>query len=448
MIKKNVLFFALVSILPLFPCNSSSPIEKRLSLKEAILIALEENEELGAFENSVLAQYEDIGIAYSHYFPKIILDEHMQVTNIPIPAFTDRMNQRRIKLQNLTPNALNNPSYIVDFQTTLAFEQAVYSRKANVELKMAKKAHYAKNDDFERKKEDISLKVIETYFTTITSKAFVAVAEQAVEDAIEHSRIANQKFESGLSLYSDVLSASTAVTHVRAQLVTARKNLAVAKRSLGLLLGTNELIDVTDDRFILPLRGLEYYISFSLTRKDLSSMRLNYENSKNNIALAESSFYPVVNLGAYCQLNDHRRPFGSEGSATQFLASVNWEIFDGTKRIHEKKKAQYLALELKNHLIGLQRLVYFQVETAYLALEEANKNVELLQETVTTAEEARRLVKMRYEKGTSPLFDLLDVQLTLDQSRFDLISRELAQWLAVANLSYESGAILDDLQIE
>jgi outer membrane protein TolC len=67
---------------------------------------------------------------------------------------------------------------------------------------------------------------------------------------------------------------------------------------------------------------------------------------------------------------------------------------------------------------------------------------------VQTAEEGRRLVKARFENSLAPLVDLLDVQLSLDQSRANLVLRENEFWLAVVRLSYESGTIIQDLNLE
>jgi outer membrane protein TolC len=72
----------------------------------------------------------------------------------------------------------------------------------------------------------------------------------------------------------------------------------------------------------------------------------------------------------------------------------------------------------------------------------------LSQSALEAAEEGRRLVKSRFENSLSPVVDLLDVQLTLDHARANLVVRQNECQLAIINLSYESGTILRDLKVE
>jgi outer membrane protein len=55
---------------------------------------------------------------------------------------------------------------------------------------------------------------------------------------------------------------------------------------------------------------------------------------------------------------------------------------------------------------------------------------------------------VRFEGSLSPLVDLLDSQVSLDRARANLVARENGYRLAVSSLSYASGTILKDLQIE
>jgi outer membrane protein TolC len=96
----------------------------------------------------------------------------------------------------------------------------------------------------------------------------------------------------------------------------------------------------------------------------------------------------------------------------------------------------------------MKKMVSFQVEEAWLTLEEAKKNVELAQEALKTAEEGRRLVRVRYEGALSPIVDMLDAQVSFDHARAGLVARENEYKLAIANLSFAGGTMLGDLQQE
>ena len=147
-------------------------------------------------------------------------------------------------------------------------------------------------------------------------------------------------------------------------------------------------------------------------------------------------------------MNDHNIPFGSEGQSWQVVASLKWDIFDGTRREHEKKKALAKIAETSEYLDGLKKELSYNVYDAYLGVDEAKKGLELAKFAHRAAEEGRRLVKVRYESSLSAIVDLLDVQMSLDAARADVIEREGAYLTAMANLGFQSGSILTDLGVE
>jgi outer membrane protein len=422
--------------------------ETRLTLPEAVATALENNHELNAQRNSHAAKQADVGIARSYLLPKISLEERYLRTVNPTYAFMTRLNQERIEPADFSPDSLNRPDAVSDFQTALSFEQPLFERKANIGIEMSKREAQASEEALQRKKEEIAFKVVQYYLMVGTAAGYVDVAEKALADAREHHRLAELRYSTGLGLYSDTLRAGTTVAEAQQRLVSAGKNLSVAKRALGLMIGSQEAVDVTPETPTLPVREIDDLRTQSLVRRDVKSMELRTENAKANIKLAEAAYFPLLGVGGTYQLNDHNRPLGSEGDSWQVMAFLRWELFDGTKRKHEKAKAKYQVSEAEEHLEGMKKVVSFQVDEAFLTLEEAKKNWELAREALKTADEGRRLVKVRYEGSLSPIVDMLDAQLSFDHARANLVARENEYKFAVANLCYASGTILADLKLE
>ncbi len=439
----------LTILLMIHPASAAAgDAEAGLSLTDAVRSALENNYEMRAFKNTLAASNEDIGVARSFLLPRLNFEERFMDTTNPTYAFMAKLNQERFSQSDFAVNSLNNPSATNDFQTSLSFEQPLFSKKAYVGIKMARLEHTAKNEEYMRKREDIAFQVTKAYLTLVMAGEQVTMAEKTLEDTKEHLRIAELRFKDGLGLFSDTLRASTAVTAAEQQLISMRKNLAVAKRYISLLLGMQETVDIAGVYPEIPVRDIEYYKNAALSRKDIKSMEAMHENAKNSIALSEAAYWPTVGVGGSYQLNDQHYPLGSEGSSWTVTAFLRWELFDGTKREHELAQARYRTAETEERLKGLIDTVSFKVYESYLGIDEAKKNLELSQSELKTAEEGRRLVKIRYENSLSPLVDLMDAQVSLDHSRTNLVVQENAYRFAVANLCYESGTILKDLNIE
>ena len=421
---------------------------ERLTLDEAVKTALKNNHELQAQRNAHAAKGADIGVARSALLPRISLEERYLRTAGPAYAFMTKLNQERIEFADFAPDTLNHPAAINDYQTAVTFEQPLYVKKAGIGLEMSKMEVSASEEALHRKKEEVAFKTVQYYLMVSTTGAYVQVAEKSLADAQEHRRLIDVRYAVGLGLYSDTLRAATAVAEARQRLVSAEKNFSVAKRALGLMIGSAEAVEVAAETPALLIRDIESLRTRSLTRRDVRSLELRTENAKNNIRLAEAGYYPLLGVGGTYQWNDHNHPMGGEGDGWQVMAFLRWELFDGAKTRHEKIKAGYQASEAEEHLKGMKKMVSFQVDEAWLTLEEAKKNQELAQEELKTAEEGRRLVKVRYDGALSPMVDLLDAQVSFDRARANRVAKENEYKLAIAALSFAGGTILQDLQVE
>ncbi len=422
--------------------------ERKLTLIEAIRIALDENHDLQAAKNALFVHREGVGIARSAFLPKLTFEEKATRTNNPPLSFMMKLNQQRFSQNDFIIDALNNPQPVNDYQTGFFVEQPVFSMKSFVELSIAKNEYAAKSGDYQRTKEEIVFKVVQAYLRAHTAREYLAVAQKGVEDAREHLRIAEARYNNDLGLYSDCLRARTALAEAEQILTSSEKEYSVAKKWLGLLLASPESIDIVDENLSLTVKDLDYYKDISLTRKDLTAMKIRYETARKNITAAESAYLPYIGVGGSYQMNDHRNLFGTEGDSWQVSAFLRWELFDGANREFQRSKAQYQASEVKEHINSLREFISFKVHEAYLAVEEAGKNVDLAHAALKSAEEGKRLVMSRYENSLSPIVDLLDVQLNLNHARTAAVAQENAYRLAVISLEYESGTIMKDLNIE
>lgn len=441
-----LLFFTLISVL-IFPGRKTDA-EEVLSMQEALEKALQDNHQIIAFRNALASQKEDIGIARSNLMPKLTLEERFLRTNNPTYVFMSKLNQGRFAAQDFDVAALNNPSAESDFQTSFSVFQPLLAMQASIGVDMSETAYAAKKEEYFRKQEEIILQVAQNYLMAQMAEEYKRVAAKGVEDAKEHLRIATVSFNNGLGLYADTLRASTAVTEAEQKLVSAQKNHKIAQRALGLLLGLEESVATTQDSISIPLHDLEYYTSRARDRRDIQSMRHHFENALNNLRINEAAIVPTLGLGSSYQLNDKDIPFGNDGESWQVFAQFRWEFFDGTKRHHEKQKARYLIEEIREQLKQHMEGAAFQVFESYLGVAEARKNAELATAALATAEEGQRLVRLRYENSLSPLVDLLDAQVSLDQARADVLVRKKEEQLATLKLCFESGILFEEIGLD
>ncbi len=451
MIRSSIIrsFSLVIIIAVIFPQEVYS--ERRVTLREAIEMAIKSNDQLRAAEMKVLAQKEEIGIARGRLLPKVYLEERVVRTNNPPTSFSLKLLQERFTTSDFAISSLNNPDPINDFQTYISIEQPLFSRKASIAVDISRDELKARDKEFLRKKEEVVFDVVKTYLLTRSAAEFVRVAKRSIDDAKEHKRIAELRFKQGLGLYSDTLRATTALTQAEQRLVSAKKNLEVLKRRLGILLGVSEAVDISvpdAESPAIPLKSMDYYIEESRKRSDLKAMELRYRNAENGISMAKAGYLPTIGVGASYQLNTHTNPFDPEGDSWQVMAFLRWDIFDGWMRRHKLSKARLKLEETEAYLNGLKKGIYIGVFEAYQSVKEAEKNLELARAALKTAEEGERLVRKRYSNSLSSFVDLLDAQMNLDRARADIVVKRNALDIAVARLAFESGTILNDLGIK
>jgi len=444
----TVLVIFLLVFLAAMTAKTGSAAGERLTLDEAVRMALKNNHELQAQRNAHAAKGAEVGISRSSLLPRISLEERYLRTASPAYALMTKLTQERIEPADFAPDTLNHPAAVNDFMTAVTFEQPLFVKKARIGIEMSKMEVSASEEALQRKKEEVAFKVVQYYLMVGTAGGYVGVAEKSLEDAQEHQRLAEVRYAAGLGLYSDTLRAATAVAEARQRLVSAGKNQSVAKRALGLMIGSAEAVEVAAETPALPVREIESLRTQSQARRDVRSLEMKTQNARNCHRRYSMNYYPLLGVGGNYQWNDHNHPLGGEGDNWQVMAFLRWELFDGAKTKYEKIKAGYQASEAEEYLKGMKKMASFQVDEAWLTLEEAKKNQELAQEELKTAEEGRRLVKVRYEGALSPMVDLLDAQVSFDHARANRVAKENEYKLAIFNLGYASGTILQELQVE
>ena len=422
--------------------------ETTISLKQAIGIALEKNDELKASESSLKAKNDEIGISRSSLLPSLNVDENFVRTNNPTAVFSEKLNQGRFSQSDFEISALNDPEPINNFKTSFSVEMPVLAVQDYLSLKSSKSEYLSGKNEFERDRELLVFNIIQSYINVQTAKQFVLVAEKALESAKEHYRISKKRYNSGLGLYSDTLRASSEVSRAKQQMVSTIKTLNVEKRRLGLLLGSGQSVDTDPTEIKIPLQDEQYYLDNSSHRSDIQALKIKHEDAKTNVLIAKSGYLPRFGLRGDYQLDDSNTPFGSDGESWFIGGYMRWELFNGGKREYEIAKAKNAEEESFRLLESLKNSVALKVYDAYLTVDEARKKTEYSKSALKSAEEGARLVEKRYENSLSPLVDLLDAQLNLDRARAELVANKNEFLSSVARLSFVSGTILEDLDIE
>jgi len=421
-----------------------------LNFKDAINLALEKNRKLRAYKYKVNAQEQFIGLERGNFLPNVDFNQNFMWTNNPAQVFSLKLNQENLTSADFAgaPASFNDPGDYTNFLSEIRLEQTIYNKGNFLKLKIAKNDYDAGRSEFARVTEKVALEVARAFLNVQTTKEYVDVAQKSIETAKEHNRIANVRYKNELGLYSDVLRTNTFLKQAEQRLVSAAKNHEVAKKALGLSIGIQKTVETKDNAPELQITELSDYKESSLLRGDIRAMEINIENSEKRIGLQKAMYYPELKTGGNYQVYSKNSPFGFEGDNFQLFGLFRWNLFNGLKRPHLVKIAEYELEQAKEQLDDLKNNVEFEVFSAYKTVDEKRKNLELSEAALASAEEGMKLVEVRYKNSLSPIIDVLDAQLNLDNARAAVAKSRNEYLFSLINLSFASGCITKDLDIK
>ncbi|MBF0517390.1 MAG: TolC family protein [Nitrospirae bacterium] len=412
-----------------------------VTLKDAIEAALRDNHRVRAGRWASEALKKDVNIAWGSLLPKLEFEESYANTNNPSYYFMSKLVQGRFASADM--NNLKNPEPINNYRTNFKFEMPVFSLKAYIAIDMANVRAEGRELQQRRLEETTVLDVFKAYTAVKTAKAYKTAADKGLEDATEHMRLAKTRLDNSIGLHSDVLQAQTALSEARMRFVSAEKNLNLARLSLGLMMGADQLFDSAEENIDFTPAAPEEYLKGAMGRADVAAMEKNHENAQQSVQMAKAEYLPSIGIGGNYQMNEHRYPLGDEGKSYYFGVFMKLNVFDGFRRESQLAKARLEAAEAGEHLSGMKQQAAYEVYEALMTLDESQKRLALTQDALSAALEGVRLIEKRYASSLAPMVSLIDAQTALDKVRADAAAAQGQYFISAALLEYTGGRILD-----
>ncbi len=436
-------------MLVFIPAGSPLAGASTLGLGEAVKTALEKNDLVIAEKAKLDMARSDITAARSNFLPRVSFEERYLRTDNPAYAFSSTINQGVFSGEDLAgaPGSFNEPDAVGDFQTSLTMKQPLYSRRVSLGLKMSKSEAEAAGYDLERRREEIAHEVYRAYLGALAVEAFLETTKIAEEDADEHLRLAGLMEETETGLLSDRLRAEVALAVAKRKKLTVENDLKIARRGLGLVMGSEEPVTPTAEGLFEEAAGLDVFLTAVENRSDILAMETRVGNGARNVKLAGAERLPEVGLFGSLQANDPDTPFGTSGTSYLVGVGLSWNIFDGRAAAAGKTKAKAELERAESFLRGMQKEARYRVREAFLRVGEAKENLGIAEGALQTAVEGARLVRVRYENGLAKIVTLLDAQTALNMARSDVVKMRLAYYGSIGELRYRAGTILKDLGV-
>ncbi len=259
------------------------------------------------------------------------------------------------------------------------------------------------------------------YFNILRCRNEIEVYEDNVRTLQEHLNNVNAQFRAGTVAKADVLASEVRLANARQTLVTAQNeyDIAVATLSNFLLLPADTLLRTQDQltyqKYDLNLANCT---AFALeNRPDVAAAEYAIKQAESGVRSAKAGYRPSVNASVSKNLSG-KNPFAdtySEGWTAGVTAS--WNIFDNGVTAAQVKSAQAALNQTQESAAELREAVQLEVQSAYLTLNAAEKNISTTRLAIASAEEDYKIAVVRYQAGVGTNLDVMDASDKLTQAR-------------------------------
>ncbi|NTV49582.1 MAG: TolC family protein [Geobacteraceae bacterium] len=421
----------------------------KLSLKDAINMGLENNNQLKAARFNSNAARQGVETVHSRFLPAVSLEETLVASNSPVNTFMMKLDEGRFTNNDFLISNLNNPSAQHDFKTVLSIQQPLFVPSLFPLKELAVKDARKSELGLEAARQGTAFQVFYTYLEVQKAGAQVNAADKAVADARENMRLATVRTSAGVGLKSDELRSRTHLSMIEQQHISARNNLTLARMKLAMLIGLSEdsLYEISGFQENIAVPAInDKVISEALeNRVELKQSQADLEKSAAALRLANSEYLPTVGAFASYQLNAKDAPFTADNEAWTAGVSLKWQLFDGFRTNSERKRALSGQSAAREMLESATKDVRYQLKESYIRRDEAGKRLEVSRHALLDAEETVRLLTKRYENSLATLVELLDAQTALNQSRANLVETEAGYALAGGQVYYMTGTFVKEM---
>ncbi|HEX7708136.1 MAG TPA: TolC family protein [Thermoanaerobaculia bacterium] len=418
-----------------------------LDLRAAIAEALAANPAIAGADARLAGADARLLEARSMWLPRAGVTETIMRSDNPVFVFGSLLEQGNFGQQNFDPAFLNDPNPHTNFRLALNVQYTVFDQFRR--LNMNRKAHNGvtqaglAGDDARRR---LRAEVISRFYGILVADQRRDVAAEAVGAAEADVSAMRDRFEQGLIVRADLLGAEVQLATFRQNLIEAESQAAIARAALATLIRRPISQSLTPRGSIpdsLPAElTLESAIDRGLAaRADVRIADSAAENATLDLKTAHGSLLPRLDTFASWGSSSDRLTGGDPDRAIGVV--IGFDLFDGARyaRIAQSRAG---LLAARADAAAARDAATMEIVSAWHRTNSARSRLAVAAASVSSAEEAARIVRDRYENGLTFITDHLRAQTALLGARLELITARYDYAVGYAELMRTTGG-LDDV---
>jgi outer membrane protein len=388
---------------------SSVNAQKRLTLDEAISIALNSNTTLVKAVNNLTTQEASIKNAYGDLIPSLGIGGswNWSRTNDDGGTQLDFFGREQV----ISPSQIDSRSYSLSASGNVTLFNGL-SNYASID--QAKNNFSAAKFDLDKLKQDIILQTANLYIAIISQERLLKFQEENYTYNKNLSEKIKEMLDLNMITVSDVYAQDVQTANSELSLLQAKNNYEKAKINLLKYL----VLDITDnylfdtpstDKAKYNLAGEEQSKLFQMAldnRKDFQSQKLKLANAENQLTISRSGLFPTIS-GNYRYSTSAIKPGDLFNRRIfSFGLSVNLPIFSNWNTDFAIQSAQVQIMNSTEDLKALEKEIKVQVKNTMLDLETAKIQSEVSAKALEAAKLNWNIKRENYELGSATFIEM------------------------------------------
>lgn len=381
---------------------------------------------------------------------QIALEQLQQAQNNEQASFAGLLpnlnlaSSRNEELSNNRDDQSNSSVNDASYSTQLQLSQVLYDPVVMASWKISELRTLDSELSYLRTRQQLVFNVKRVWFQLVTDQALASEAEAALLRLKQHRANAQHLYANGNIWRNDLLQADVRVARGEQALLVAQNTAKRTLTDLNILLNQNILVEIVPQQDLSDV-SFDIELSQSLQtaiaeRPDLQQQDLAVAIAKQNKKAAHSGYLPKVSARiTHSNLADNVRLSDADRN-TQFSINMNWTLWDNFSTRNQNRNAVHDIEIARKTYQRIKEQLQQETHTAWLALQEAKQNIQVLEKAVKQAEENFRVSGIRYKEQLSTANDVLDAQDLLTSTKNDLLGALGAYFIARSQLDLAMGA--------
>jgi outer membrane protein TolC len=416
---------------------------RKLSLKEAVELAISQNHSLRIARLKIVENEQKKAGEHASYFPTIKdfanAGDSTGVDHLVIPAGT----LGRVQGQLVPGNAVNIPQglhhlLLNEASISQPLTQLIRIHEAN---RIAAAQVAISRADLKKAEDQVAVDVHRLYFAFLTAELQKRAAEEQIAYARQELKENTEGVRNGSLLRVAQIQGDADVLQGQQAALTADLQVSDLNTELDDLLGLplNTKLDLQPIEAIgSDRRPLEEYVQTAWANNpEIASAEESIKQARAAVTSAKSEFIPDITAYASDTWQNGVAffvpNFGSVG------VRLNYDVFDFGKRRAAVREREAQLAEAEENLQRLKDNISAQVERTYNAVERTKNLVAVADQVVALRRESERLSHNQVTDGVVTLASALEATSATYKSQSDLLQANLNFMLAWAELKQTIG---------